>query len=338
MNILDLDHSGSVAATAAVASVWQVARIEEVDEFNGLLEHVEGCLVQRRRGSLNATQSSIHLPGLAVDFTSLEASFLMTATVRPGFVAYNIPLNRQTRHDYNGVASGDRRIFLHEPGAAVHITGEKVRVCSILWPAERWLGTYHTFFHQDPDLPAGGTVALEVAPRDLARITSLVAEARRMLEKALADGTEWRQCWSILEGELKLALMEASGPRVPMLEPSRHHRNLHALAARCEEYLNGHPDARLSLEDLCAVTGASARSLQLAFRQQLATTPMRYLKLHRLHHLRRLLRQGGPPGATVQSIAAECGFCNMGQLAVEYKALFGESPSLTLAAGCRRAG
>ena len=57
--------------------------------------------------------------------------------------------------------------------------------------------------------------------------------------------------------------------------------------------------------------------------------PKRFLMLRRMHLARRALREAAAD-ATVTDIATEFGFWELGRFAVEYKALFGESPSDTL--------
>lgn len=59
--------------------------------------------------------------------------------------------------------------------------------------------------------------------------------------------------------------------------------------------------------------------------------PKHYLLLRRMHMVRRTLRAASPKTATVTEIATRYGFWQFGRLAVEYKALFGEAPSATLA-------
>jgi AraC-like DNA-binding protein len=59
--------------------------------------------------------------------------------------------------------------------------------------------------------------------------------------------------------------------------------------------------------------------------------PKHYLLLRRMHMVRRALRDSTSTETTVTEIATRYGFWQFGRLAVEYKALFGESPSATLA-------
>ena len=81
--------------------------------------------------------------------------------------------------------------------------------------------------------------------------------------------------------------------------------------------------------ELARACGVSRRSLEKHFRYFVGCTPLEFLRAERLREARlRLLR--APPGATVASIAAECGYPHLGRFAIAYRGQFGESPSATL--------
>jgi AraC family ethanolamine operon transcriptional activator len=107
---------------------------------------------------------------------------------------------------------------------------------------------------------------------------------------------------------------------------------------RIEEYLDAHRAEVPSIPTLCSVAGVSERTLEYAFREHLGVTPVRYLKLRRLNQVRRGLRAPDAATASVTDIALRAGFYDLGRFAGEYRALFGELPSQTLAACRVRAG
>lgn len=87
-----------------------------------------------------------------------------------------------------------------------------------------------------------------------------------------------------------------------------------------------------TLVDICAFVGVSERTLQYAFRTYVGMSPLAYLRLCRLNRVRVVLRACDPRSATVTQIAAQFGFLHMGRFAFDYRRVFDESPSATLAA------
>ncbi len=98
---------------------------------------------------------------------------------------------------------------------------------------------------------------------------------------------------------------------------------------RVEEYLRAHVDEPISLVDLIAVSGVSARSLHAGFRRHVNDTPLNYLKKLRLDNARRSLLEGGED-VSVTDVAFGVGFTHLSKFARDYRHRFGEAPSETL--------
>ena len=86
----------------------------------------------------------------------------------------------------------------------------------------------------------------------------------------------------------------------------------------------------LYITELCTHLKISQRILRSAFHAIHHQSPYRYLRKIRLLEARRVLLMTRARDATVTSIARDHGFVELGRFAVEYRALFGESPSSTL--------
>lgn len=99
---------------------------------------------------------------------------------------------------------------------------------------------------------------------------------------------------------------------------------------RVEEFIHEHGQDPISLEDMINISGVSARSLHAGFRRFRDTTPMVYLKNHRLDLARRRLKSGGRAGLSVTEAALACGFTHLSKFAHDYFERFGERPSATL--------
>lgn len=109
------------------------------------------------------------------------------------------------------------------------------------------------------------------------------------------------------------------------------------LVKLAQDWMHRHPDLPITLEELCRQVYASRRSLIQGFSEHLGMGPMAYLKLQRLHAVRRLLLAADPEQTTVVSVAARFGFLSAGHFSRDYRRLFGELPRETLATRLRAA-
>jgi AraC-like DNA-binding protein len=106
----------------------------------------------------------------------------------------------------------------------------------------------------------------------------------------------------------------------------------HRVAAvrKCEDYVHENLDRNPTLSELSAISGMCARSLINAFQAVTGMSPMTYLRVQRLNAVHKALLALGPSGTRVMDVAADWGFWHMGHFTVNYRKLFGESPSETL--------
>jgi transcriptional regulator GlxA family with amidase domain len=115
-------------------------------------------------------------------------------------------------------------------------------------------------------------------------------------------------------------------------EKDRAARRQHAvIMRRLYRVIEECTDQPLYVPELCKAVGTSERTLRACWKEHLGMGPKRYLLLHRMNLFRRALCENSPTDSTVTEIATRYGFWQFGRLAVEYKALFGEAPSATLA-------
>jgi AraC-like DNA-binding protein len=104
---------------------------------------------------------------------------------------------------------------------------------------------------------------------------------------------------------------------------------------RVYQYIAAHACEPVTLSDMVEASGVSARSLHAGFRQYQDTTPMGYLKAHRLDLARQRLAKAQSEGLSVTDVALGCGFNHLSKFARDYRLRFGESPSQTLSGrGC----
>ncbi|MGK7892363.1 MAG: helix-turn-helix domain-containing protein [Xenococcus sp. (in: cyanobacteria)] len=87
----------------------------------------------------------------------------------------------------------------------------------------------------------------------------------------------------------------------------------------------------LNIKYICDHLKINERSLNYAFNQYYGISPMAFVKISKLHRAKELLLEADPNETNVTEIANRLGFWQLGQFSQDYKALFNELPSDTLA-------
>jgi AraC-like DNA-binding protein len=121
-----------------------------------------------------------------------------------------------------------------------------------------------------------------------------------------------------MEDLLLSALLAAHPHEEGDLEPAYLHR--------AEAHIRTHPSRSVGLPELVAVTGASERALQAAFRRYRDCSPLDFSRDIRLDAARAALLEG----AGVTEAALEFGFAHFGRFAQSYAMRFREKPSATV--------
>ena len=102
------------------------------------------------------------------------------------------------------------------------------------------------------------------------------------------------------------------------------------LAKKIYHYLQEHASEPIQMIELTALIGKSERTVERLFKKYFGIPPYTYLKLHRLHLIRKRLMQRDSPFINISHLAMENGFMEIGYFGNEYKKTFGETPSETL--------
>jgi len=89
-------------------------------------------------------------------------------------------------------------------------------------------------------------------------------------------------------------------------------------------------DGKIHVVALARAAGVSERTLHRLFRKYFHMGPKRYSKVRQLNLVRRAIRQNHATPVHVTGILTEHGVTEFGRFAIEYKALFNESPAETL--------
>src|SRR3954468_15095506 len=109
------------------------------------------------------------------------------------------------------------------------------------------------------------------------------------------------------------------------------------LIACVNEYIREGLPKPIYINDLCQVLGVSYRKLYEAFMLTRGESPALHLKRRRLMMAHQVLSNAGSEAPLVKTVALDHGFWHFGNFSQDYRKLFGETPSETLALARSRA-
>lgn len=243
-----------------------------------------------------------------------------------------VRVQRGVRADLNSdrrLGPGDLSVYA-QPGEQSHTQVRSARYSCVLVPMQAAADAARN--HPDEDLGPLRFASLRptdpVAARRWAQAVDYVTASLR------ADPDGMRQ--PLLSGaatRLLAATLLATFPNTWTTEPRREDRTdaTPTTLARAIAYIEANADIDISIVDIARAAFVTVRAVQLAFRRNLDTTPMGYLRRVRLDRAHKQLRAASPQdGTTVSRVAARWGFANLGRFTALYRRTYGQLPSQTL--------
>ena len=217
------------------------------------------------------------------------------------------------------------------PGRSLHVRSEGLyRWGAISLPSEV-LVRYATALSGAPFLLSEVEPRWRPQPAAGKRLRGLHAAAMRMAQirpQALVDP----EASHGLEQQLIHAVVEClvAGSADAAHPSARRHQDT---MVRFEHLLQSQSTGQLRVPQISAALGVSERLLRSLCAEHLGMSPTRYDRLRRMLQVHALLRSGAPEATGVSEVARRHGFRDLGRFAVNYRAAFGELPSITLRRG-----
>lgn len=224
----------------------------------------------------------------------------------------------------NGQAATGQDVFVAPPGADF---------CLVCKPRHAWLTVHFPtalLFPSSHDLDLASRARaqlLKPPPHVTRRFTSLILRFLSYAESA-PHVSESPSAVDSFRMELLAAAREILASS--QYSDSRHFVRWRDQAKASTHLAMRHADDSLSVPELARQIGVPERTLRTAFRRCYGVSPLRWLRLHRLHQARRILLASCPDATTVTQIAVGLGFWDLGRFAGAYRQLFRERPSETL--------
>jgi AraC family ethanolamine operon transcriptional activator len=305
------------------------ARFGEFEAINAAIPDFDSQYVRLRKGPVDTQLTRVALDRLVLIRCDEHVPAYVFRATAPPAPSLAFPLDTNPAAVWGGTPTDVTTLIHYAPGAEVvgRSNGSMTWV-SIMFEQEDFdrhaarLGVEFRPYPMAAQLLSPHPVAmaeLRTAVRHLFAIADSshavldIPEVRRFQEESL----------------LTAAVHAAQSADEPSHQAVISHRRavmraLAVLEARCDE--------PVYLAELCEAAGVSERTLRTAFQRIHGVSPIRYLHLHRMGQARRALLRADSVKDRVSEIATRFGFANLGRFAVEFRQLFGESPSELLRA------
>ncbi len=274
-------------------------------------------------------------PGVCLDFASIGPAMLFSGSMPMD--CYTLvfvtecpekgrSFNFQTEHT-------DGYMGFFPPGGMLDAyTPEGYASATLTVPAAVFLEAVKNSFPEIPDgiLKRGAGMRICAAEQTSLRgLLSSVMEGIRDSARTLAGEVARNHLETMLLDVFLVALR--SGSKNDLKRPGQRIEKRLRRLRQARDYVSEHLHQPIQLQDLCAELGLSRRGVEVMFRDSLGIGPSTFLRHQRLHGVRRTLRTVSLAPGAVKVSALEWGFWHMGHFSREYRSLFGESPSTTLA-------
>jgi AraC-like DNA-binding protein len=227
----------------------------------------------------------------------------------------------------NGELAQASRVYM--PGAqhGFYIRGGRRESIGVAVPRSPLVETVAALQGVDADDVVLDARSFEVRPRDTAHLRRAVDrtfESTSARTNGDLSEESARTTSSEILGWLLDGLLHSQGPT-----PKRG-RGPERIVRKAEERFFDAGEHGISLADLCAAANVSQASLYRAFREVCGETPLGYFRKRRMSKARGMLLHASRERGAVKRAALSAGLTELGRFSVEYRQLFGESPSATL--------
>lgn len=180
---------------------------------------------------------------------------------------------------------------------------------------------YRDIVHTDKQF-ANGFDAVTLKNKSWGKL--LGTQLKSLIDETAATPThlESSDFMSNIRHQAMSAVMESMSPSQRMPKSTERRRG----AKRAEAYLREHAIDPITLQQLCKEIGLGKRALQIGFKEYYKMSLMYYLKLRRLHGIRKELMKTDLRNSSVSQVAFKWGITHLGRFSADFKQLFGQLP------------
>lgn len=302
----------------------------DFDEFADSICGVAGRFVPTARSAAEWWIQVVRVKRLELQQLQIGGAAAFAGDGAPGTLTFGVPMTHPGAIHIDGHSlTSDSFILLRRDQPFTYSARNVVRWAGVTVPLDHG--------RMDDDLRDAaeegaftqGDVRVHTVQRLLDQLRSLIARmcvddrSVSLVDRAAVAAAEeevMSATFRLLEAGACSRGRQVGRPQVPRSRVIR----------QCLDLINASEGQPLFMEDLCQATQVSERTLRNIFREYFGVGPIRLLKVRQLREIRGALLAADASEQTVTQIATRFGVWDFSLFARNYRALYGEAPSITL--------
>lgn len=256
----------------------------------------------------------------------IQVEAVVVNVFNPNYISFSLPVSWTGDYFVNGEKVNKSSIYMSGEQDSFHVRSKTRDTIGVTIPRQVYIDTIATLrgICQEEisltgrELYLGEQEGLEVRNRLGAIINEACQAGGQRSAREISEDV-----FGILTDAYLHAAPSTERCRSRVLQAER-------IVRLAEECFMAADNRSVSLADLCASAGVSKSNLYSAFNQICGLPPLAYFHKRRLMKARRRLIHGEYERGFIKQAALSTGFRELGRFSVEYRKLFGESPSVTL--------
>jgi AraC family transcriptional regulator, ethanolamine operon transcriptional activator len=279
-------------------------------------------------GPYDASLTGLQVGGLHIQKV-VDQAHIVRGAVDASRAGLLFSLRHLTAPVINGCSLGDGQMLALGPGSEIHgLCPAYLEWASFSFPAEIAEQFFELGRQSFNSSSSGG--ALCVPAETAALLARTATEVMDLAQRSAEQGAVTLSTAFLGEGLMELCI-EAFSRAEENPVRGRAMRDAIRILNSAEDFLQANISRPIYTDELCKELAVSTRKLHQAFIDTCGMSPHAYLKRRRLMMVHHTLKYGGAKAPLVKSVALAHGFWHLGNFAHDYRELFGQSPSDTLA-------
>ena len=305
---------------------------QEIDELAFYMKHADIELIQIGHAISPSSLTLISFDNIDMQIGDYGAAYLSNASTDREWPGLVYKLNR----DYSTICNGyniDSKAFMFYGKNSDHI-GINKGPCKWAYITFKndYLETLLDLFQSQLKMAAGASSCLRSPQQtSIDQLYGVIGEISKFAtlnpqifqDADIIKGMEF----SLIESQISVLSDALPYAKKNGNKKKKSHERIIRLSI---DYLKANLYKPIYVLDLCHALNVGLRTLYNSFHEFYNISPIRYLRLQRYAKARRDLINADPKSTTVTSIAVKWHFWHFGRFSVEYKNIYGESPSESL--------